>query len=158
MPKILVIYDSTTGNTEKMAQAVAEGAKELGGVEVVVKKVDLARVEELLGADGIVIGTPCHFGQMSAKMKAFVDESVKVYGKLDGKIGAAFTSFGGSGGSETTLLSVIHALLIHGMIVVGRSERMHYGPAAVGTPNADSLEDCRELGRRVAKAVLKLTK
>ncbi|MGC8817197.1 MAG: flavodoxin family protein [Candidatus Hadarchaeum sp.] len=158
MPKVLVIYDSSSGNTEKMAQAVAEGAREVAGVNVVLKKVDQAKVDELLDADGIIVGSPCHFGQMSAKVKAFIDESVKHYGKLDGKVGAAFTSFGGSGGSETTLLSMLHALLIHGMVVVGRSKRMHYGSVAVGTPNQDSIQDCRELGYRVASIVVKLTR
>ncbi|MBC7219831.1 MAG: NAD(P)H-dependent oxidoreductase [Hadesarchaea archaeon] len=158
MAKILVVYDSTSGNTEKMAQAVAEGASKVAGIEVLVKKVDQAKVDDLLEVDGVIVGSPCHFGQMSAKMKTFIDESVKYYGKLDGKVGAAFTSFGGSGGSETTLLSIIHALLIHGMIVVGRSGRMHYGSVAVGSPSQESIDSCRDLGFRVANIVSKLAK
>ncbi|MEM3422081.1 MAG: NAD(P)H-dependent oxidoreductase [Candidatus Hadarchaeum sp.] len=158
MPKVLIVYDSASGNTEKMAHAVAEGAKKVAGVAVVLRKVDQAKVDELLEADGVIIGSPCHFGQMSAKMKTFVDESVKYYGKLDGKVGAAFTSFGGSGGSETTLLSIIHAMLIHGMVVVGRSNLMHYGSVAVGSPSQESIENCRDLGYRVANIVAKLAK
>lgn len=158
MPKILIIYDSSSGNTEKMARAIAEGARKVAGVEVLLRKVDQAKVDELLEADGIIMGSPCHFGQMSTKMKAFIDESVKHYGKLDGKVGAAFTSFGGSGGSETTLLSIIHALLIHGMVVVGRSGRMHYGPVAVGSPNQESIDSCQDLGERVATIVAKLAR
>ncbi|MGQ9788784.1 MAG: NAD(P)H-dependent oxidoreductase [Candidatus Hadarchaeaceae archaeon] len=158
MPKILVVYDSTSGNTEKMAQAVAEGARKVTGTEVSVKKVDQANVDDLLEADGVILGSPCHFGQMSAKMKAFVDESVKYYGRLDGKVGAAFTSFGGSGGSETTLLSIIHAMLIHGMIVVGRSGRMHYGSVAVGSPSQEIIDNCRDLGHMVANIVTKLAR
>ncbi|MGB9853379.1 MAG: flavodoxin family protein, partial [Candidatus Bathyarchaeales archaeon] len=123
MAKILVVYDSKTGNTEKMAFAVAEGAKQVGGVEVVVKKVDQTSLEDLIGADGIIIGSPTHFGQMSSKLKALIDESVKIHEKLEGKVGAAFTSSGGTAtGAETTLLSILQAMLVHGMIVQGRAE------------------------------------
>ncbi len=67
--QILIIYDSKTGNTEKMTFAVAEGARETGGVEVVVKKVDETTNEDLLKADGIIVGSPTYYGQMSAKSK-----------------------------------------------------------------------------------------
>jgi NAD(P)H dehydrogenase (quinone) len=86
MTKILVVYDSKTGNTEKMAFAVAEGAKQIKGVEVVVKKVEQASVEDFLGVDGIIMGSPTYYGQMSAKLKALIDESVKIHGKLKEKL------------------------------------------------------------------------
>jgi len=157
MTKILVVYDSKTGNTEKMAFAVAEGAKEVGGVEVVVKKADQTSLEDLLGADGIVMGSPTYYGQMSARLKALVDESVKIHGKLEGKVGGAFTSSGGTAtGAETTLLSITQAMLIHGMIVQGRAEDKHYGAAAVGSPREKGLESCKELGKRVASLAVKL--
>lgn len=159
MPKIVIIYDSVSGNTEKVARAVAEGAEKVREVEVIVKPVDQATLDDLLGADGIIMGSPVYFGQMSAKMKAFVDKSVEVYGKLDGKVGAAFTSSGGNvSGAETTLLSLIHALLIHGMVVIGRSQGKHYGGAAVGSPQKEDIEDCKDLGQRVAKLVARLKK
>ena len=85
MAKILIVYDSKTGNTEKMAFAVAEGAKQVEGVEVAVKKVDQTSLEDLLAADGIIMGSPTYYGQMSAKLKALIDESVKIHGKLEGK-------------------------------------------------------------------------
>ncbi|MEM0216066.1 MAG: NAD(P)H-dependent oxidoreductase [Candidatus Bathyarchaeia archaeon] len=157
MVKILIIYDSETGHTEKMAWAVAEGAQSINGVEVIVKKIDKAKVEDLLEADGIIIGSPTYFGQMSAKIKAFIDESIKVYGKLEGKVGAAFTSSGGTAtGAETTLLSIIEAMLVHGMIVQGRAEDKHYGAAAVEEPDEEAMEHCRELGRRTAILAKKL--
>jgi len=157
MAKILVVYDSKTGNTEKMAFAVAEGAKEVGRVEVVVKKAEQTSLEDLLGADGIVMGSPTYYGQMSAKLKFLIDESVKIHGRLGGKVGGAFTSSGGTAtGAETTLLSIIQAMLIHGMIVQGRAEDKHYGAAAVGSPREKGLESCRELGKRVASLVVKL--
>lgn len=157
MTRILIIYDSETGNTEKMALAVAEGAKKIDGTEVVIKRVDQADADDLVEADGIIIGSPTYFGQMSSKIKAFIDASIKVYGKLEGKVGAAFTSSGGTAtGAETTLLSIIEAMLIHGMIVQGRSEDKHYGAAAVGEPDQEALENCRKLGERTALLVKKL--
>ncbi|MEM0057771.1 MAG: NAD(P)H-dependent oxidoreductase [Candidatus Bathyarchaeia archaeon] len=157
MAKILIVYDSRTGNTEKMAYAVAEGAKQVQNIEVVVKKVDQTSLEDLLDADGIIMGSPTYYGQMSAKLKALIDESVKIHGKLEGKVGAAFTSSGGTAtGAETTLLSILNVMLVHGMIVQGRPDDKHYGAAAVETPDEEELEYCRELGRRTAMLVKKL--
>ncbi|MEM3797928.1 MAG: NAD(P)H-dependent oxidoreductase [Candidatus Bathyarchaeia archaeon] len=158
MAKILIVYDSKTGNTEKMAFAVAEGVRQVGGVDVEVKKVDKTSLEDLLHADGIIMGSPTYYGQMSAKLKALIDESVKIHGKLEGKVGAAFTSSGGTAtGAETTLLSILNAMLIHGMIVQGKANDKHYGAAAVESPTKKDLEYCKELGKRTANLVKKLT-
>jgi len=155
--RVLVVYDSKTGHTEKMAYAVAEGAKRVRGVNVEVKKVDQTRIKDLLDADGIIIGSPTYYGQMSAKLKALIDKSVKIHGKLKGKVGAAFTSSGGTAsGAETTLLSILQAMLIHGMVIQGRPNDKHYGAAAVGSPNKTELKLCRELGKRTASLVMKL--
>jgi NAD(P)H dehydrogenase (quinone) len=157
MAKILIVYDSRTGHTEKMAFAVAEGVRQISGVEVNVKKVDQTSIEDLVSADGIIMGSPTYYGQMSAKLKVFIDESVKIHGKLEGKVGAAFTSSGGTAtGAETTLLSILQAMLVHGMIVQGRTNDKHYGAAAVGAPREKELESCKELGKRVASLVAKL--
>jgi len=86
---------------------------------------------------------------MSAKIKELLDRSVKIHGKLEGKVGAAFTSAGGTAsGAETTILSIIQAMLVHGMIVQGRHNGKHYGAAAVGKPNEKDLAICEELGKR----------
>jgi len=157
MTKILVVYDSRTGNTEKMAFAIAEGARQIEGVKVTVKRVEQTNLDDLLEADGIIIGSPTYYGQMSAKIKALIDESVKIHGKLEGKIGAAFTSSGGtSTGAETTLLSILQAMLVHGMIIQGRANDKHYGAAAVEKPNKNELESCKTLGKRVANLTQKL--
>jgi len=157
MPRILVVYDSHTGNTEKMAQAVGEGIREVTGVNYEIKKVDKTSLDDLMGADGIIMGSPTYYGQMSAKLKALIDSSEKIHGKLEGKAGAAFTSSGGTAtGAETTLLSILQTMLIHGMIVQGRPDDKHYGAAAVETPRAGELKVCRELGSRVAKLVARL--
>ena len=157
MAKILVVYDSKTGNTEKMAFAVAEGIKQVKGVKAKIKKADKTNFKDLLDADGIIMGSPTYYGQMSAKLKALIDKSVKIHGKLEGKIGAAFTSSGGTAtGAETTILSILQAMLVHGMIIQGRADDKHYGAAAVGSPRKRGLESCKELGKRTASLAAKL--
>jgi NAD(P)H dehydrogenase (quinone) len=140
-----------------MALAVADGVKQVEGVDVLVKRVEQASLEDLVGADGIVLGSPTYYGLMSARLKALVDESVKVHGRLEGKVGAAFTSSGGTAsGAESTLLSIVEVMLVHGMVVQGRSSDKHYGAAGVGLPDEKVLESCRVLGKRVAGLVVKL--
>jgi len=157
MVKILVVYDSETGNTEKMAFAVADGVKQVRGTNVVVKKAKETSNEDLLNADGIIVGSPTYYGQMSGTVKELFDKSVEIHGKLEGKVGAAFTSSGGTAsGAETTLLSILQAMLIHGMIIQGRPNNKHYGAAAVESPNKEELKLCRELGKRTASLVMKL--
>ena len=159
MVKILIIYDSRSGNTEKMATAVAEGAKQIKATEVFIKKVGEASLKDLQEADGIIIGSPTYYGSMSGKLKVFIDESVKLHGKLKGKVGAAFTSSGGAAtGAETTLLSILQALLIHGMVVQGRHDDKHYGAASVSAPQAKEIESCKNLGKRVATLAARLKK
>ncbi len=157
MTKILIVYDSKTGNTEKMASVIAEGAKRIESTKVVVKRADQTETKDLVNADAIVMGSPTYYGGMSGKLKSLIDESVRVHGKLDGKVGAAFTSSGGTAtGAETTLLSILQAMLVHGMIVQGRSDDKHYGAAAVGQSKDKDIESCRDLGERVAKLASKL--
>jgi NAD(P)H dehydrogenase (quinone) len=157
MPKILIVYDSKTRNTESMALAVAKGAEQVSEIEVTVKKVERTTPDDMLNADGIIMGSPTYFGGMSAKLKAVFDASIKVHKKLAGKVGAAFTSSGGtSSGAETTLLSILNAMLIHGMIVQGRADTQHYSAASVGTPKKKELECCEELGKNVSLLVAKL--
>jgi len=86
MARVLIIYFSKTGNTEKMAHQVAEGVSR-EGIEPVLKKVETASVDELLSADGVIFGSPTYFGTMAAEIKSFLDESVKHFGKLNTKIG-----------------------------------------------------------------------
>ena len=74
MAKILIVYDSKTGNTEKMAFAVAKGAKQVRGIDVEVRKASQTSLEDLQAADGIIMGYPTYYGQMSAKLKALIDK------------------------------------------------------------------------------------
>lgn len=139
-----------------MADAVSQGAKK-EGVNVVLKRIDMARPDELISYDGMIIGSPTYFGQMSGKVKTFLDESVKLYGRLEGKVGSAFTSSGGTAtGAETTIMSILEAFLIHGMIIQGNIQGHHYGAAAVGEPDEEDLDSCYELGMRTARLVKRL--
>jgi NAD(P)H dehydrogenase (quinone) len=157
MPKVLIVYDSKSGNTENMALAVAKGAEQIDGIEELLKKATQTKPEDLLIADGIIMGSPTYYGQMSAKLKALIDKSVKIHEKLAGKVGAAFTSAGGTAtGAETTLMSILQAMLIHGMIIQGRADNKHYGAAITGSPKKKDLGYCEELGKNVAVLVKKL--
>lgn len=154
--KVLIVYDSRSGNTEKMAYAVSKGV-EMEGVEVDVKKVDDASVDELPDIDGLILGSPVYYGLPTGKLKEFIDASVKYHGKLEGKVGAAFASSGGThSGAETTVIALLEALLIHGMVVQGTSGRNHYGAASVGAPDDNAAEACRKLGQRVANLVKRI--
>ena len=141
MAKVLVLYYSTYGHIEQMANAVAEGAR-AAGAEVDVRRVPetvpeeiarnahfkldqpaaVARVDELPGYDAIVIGAPTRYGRLPSQMAAFLDQTGGLWasGALNGKVGAAFTSTATQhGGQETTLFSIITNLLHFGMVVVG---------------------------------------
>lgn len=159
MTKVLVVYDSRTGNTERMALAVAAGARKVKGTEVVVLEVDKTKMSDLASSDAIIIGSPTYYGNMTGKMKSFIDRSYGIHGKLKGKVGGAFTSSGGTAcGAETAILSMLEALLIHGMIVQGRNDDKHYGPTAVESPNKEEIESCKELGVRVSRLAAALRK
>lgn len=157
MPKVLIVYYSRSGNTEKMARIIAE-AIQAEGVTVACQKVEDTKVEDLLEADGIILGSPTYYGTMAAELKKLIDDSVKFHGKLDGKVGGAFASSGClGGGNETTVLDLLHTLLIHGMIVQGDPSSAHYGAVTVGAPDDDtSITACRRLGQRVAGLLKRL--
>ncbi len=142
MSKLLVLYYSMYGHVETMANAVADGAREVDGTRVTVKRVpelvpeDKARAagakidqsapiaapDELADYDAIVFGTPTRFGNMAAQMRNFLDQTGKLWmsGALVGKIGSVFVSTATQhGGQETTITSFHTTLLHHGMIIVG---------------------------------------
>lgn len=142
MTKVLVLYYSMYGHVEVMAQAVAEGVREVAGAEAVIKRVPeiipedraraigakldqpapIATTEELAAYDAIIFGTPTRFGNMAAQMRSFLDQTGKLWlnGGLIGKVGSVFTSTGTQhGGQETTVTSFHSTLLHHGMVIVG---------------------------------------
>ncbi|MGA2775184.1 MAG: flavodoxin domain-containing protein [Candidatus Omnitrophota bacterium] len=155
MPEALVIYYSRSGNTKKMAQTIGQGLQK-EGVNVAVKDVLNVKVDELLKVDAIIIGSPTYYGTMAAEIKKLFDDSVKFHGKLDGKIGAAFASSANiAGGNETTIVDILCAMLIHGMIIQGDPKGDHYGPVAIGVPDEHTLNECLRLSERIAKLLKK---
>ena len=156
MGKIGIVYYSRTGNTEKMAALVSRGVKR-EGIEAELKKVEETTLEDLLSWDGIIVGSPTYYGLVAAPIKDLFDRSVKYHGKLEGKVGGAFSSSANiGGGNETTVISILEMMLIHGMVVQGSSEGDHYGPVSIGSPNERVEAQCEALGRKVARLVKKL--
>lgn len=141
MTKVLVLYYSSYGHIETMAQAVAKGAAGVDGVDVTVKRVpelmpqDVARKagvkldqeapiatpQELVDYDAIIFGTPTRFGNMASQMRNFLDQTGGLWakGELVGKVGSVFVSTATGGGNETTITSFHTTLLHHGMVIVG---------------------------------------
>ncbi len=141
MAKVLVLYYSSYGHIETMANAVMKGARSVSGVTVDLKRVPelmppdvakkagvkleqaapIAMPADLANYDAIIFGTPTRFGNMAAQMRNFLDQTggLWVKGELIGKIGSVFTSTGTGGGNETTITSFWNTLIHHGMILVG---------------------------------------
>ncbi|HEX6958268.1 MAG TPA: NAD(P)H:quinone oxidoreductase [Ferrovibrio sp.] len=160
MTKVLVLYHSMYGHIEKMAEAVAAGAREMAGTQVTVKRVPETMPEEafrkaggkweqaapaaspaeLADYDAIIFGTPTRFGNMSGQMRNFLDQTggLWVKGALIGKVASVFVSTGTGGGNETTITSFHNTLLHHGMVIVGlpysAPELMQLGEVKGGSP------------------------
>lgn len=157
MAKILICYYSRSGNTKKMAYLIQKGAMEEDGVSVDTKDVKDVKVDDLKGYDGIVIGSPTYYGGMASQVKDLLDRSVKFHGKLQDKVGGAFSSSANiGGGNETTVLSILQALLIHGMVVCGDSSGDHYGPVSIDRPNKRVERMCVRYGKRLARLTKQL--
>jgi len=151
--QILVMYYSRTGHTKKLAEEIAKGVQEVQGVKCVLKQVSEVKKEDFVTSDGIIAGSPVYFGTMAAELKEVFDKYVGIRRKMEDKIGAAFaTSADPSGGKETTIFSIIQALLIYGMIIAGDplDATGHYGIACTGAPDKKTAANAAKLGRRVA--------
>jgi NAD(P)H dehydrogenase (quinone) len=142
MTKVLVLYHSTYGHVEAMAEAVAEGARSVEGVQVDIKRVPelvpeelarssgykldqaapIAKVEDLVDYDAVIVGAGTRYGTAASQMRNFLDQTGGIWmkGGLVGKVGSAFTSTATQhGGQETTLIGLIQTLLHHGMVIAG---------------------------------------
>jgi NAD(P)H dehydrogenase (quinone) len=198
MAKVLVLYYSMYGHIETMAQAIAEGAASVAGTTVDIKRVPdlvpeevarkagakldqsapLATVDDLPGYDAIIFGSPTRFGNMTAQMRNFLDQTGGLWftGKLVGKVGSVFTSTASQhGGQETTITSFHTTLFHHGMVVVGMPYAIPemqemteicggspYGATTIAggdgsrKPSAKELTIARYQGAHVAKIAAKL--
>ena len=160
MGRVLVLFDSKTGNVAKMAKLVAEGASSIADTEVRVRSVDEATPQDLFWCDGVALGSPTNMGILSWKMKKFWDETMgEHWMKLDGKIGCAFSSSGGwGGGAELACQSLLTVLMNFGFLVFGVTDyatklgTCHYGAVTAREPRTeDAQATCRLLGKRLAE-------
>ena len=159
--EVIVAYHSVSGQTRRMAEAVAEGARSVGGVRVTLASIEEVTPARLEAADGIVVGSPTHWGNVSVVVKRFID----AWPYLGDRIGGAFATGGGeTGGKEHVVVSLLLAMLNHGMVVAGPvydDDGFRYGTygasAATGVeaPGERELDDARRLGRRVAELALR---
>jgi NAD(P)H dehydrogenase (quinone) len=191
---ILIVYYSNHGATAEMARYIARGVEEVSGQTAVIRTVPsvsaepeavaeeippegapYATLEELRLCQGLIMGSPTHFGNMAAPLKYFLDQTSPLWlsGDLVGKPAAVFTSTASlHGGQESTLLAMMLPLLHHGMMVMGipyteptllttSTGGTPYGASHVAGPDGQPLSDdekrlCRSLGRRVATAAARL--
>ena len=181
MTSILIIYYSRNGSTKKMARLISRGIETTEGVESKIRTVDrknnddpIVEKSDLISCDGLIIGSPTHFGNMAAPMKEFIDSTTEEWfnGTLIDKPAGVFTSTSSMhGGQETTLLSMMLPLIHHGMILVGvpysetklnstLSGGTPYGPTHVALKNStdiseDEKEICINYGKRFAKVCVR---
>jgi NAD(P)H dehydrogenase (quinone) len=155
MSKAIVIYYSRTGNTKQLAEIIAKAMND-SKLPTDCKQVNEIETSDLLDFDAIVIGSPTYYGQMAGPIKQLFDDAVTTHGKLDGKIGGAFASSANiAGGNETTIIGIIEAMLIAGMLVQGDPKGDHYGPVAIGKPDERAKKQCVRFGNRIAQLTLK---
>ena len=195
--KLLVLYHSSKGHTETLAYAMAHGVRAVEDIRVTVKRVPelmpddvmaaagmkveqpapIADPAELAEYDGIILGTPTRFGNMSSQMRYFLDQTGPLWaaGALIGKVGSVFTSTSTGGGNETTIVSVYHTLIHHGMVIVGLPYSAPdlpdisevrggspYGAGTIAAPDGSRTPSQKELnlasfqGHHVAKITKKL--
>ena len=162
MGKILVLFDSRSGNTAAMARHVGEGVERVAGSSLRLLSVDQAGKDDFTWCDGIAVGSPTNMGTVSWKLKKFFDEDLgSSWGKVDGKIGCAFSSAGGlGGGAELTCQTITNILLNFGCLVFGlpdyvdKTHTLHYGAVIAKAPREEhAIASCRLLGQRLAEWV-----
>lgn len=144
MKKVLVLYYSRSGNTEKMAQAVAEGAKSISDV-----RVDLSfhiETSDLTNYDALIIGAPTYRKEMPIDFKNIFEEAIKQKISLKGKIGAAFGSYGWSGEAPKLVLELMQKLE---MTITEPPILAKYAP------DQAMIENCRNLGKRISESLIK---
>jgi len=149
MAKVLVIYHSLGGNTEKMAKAVGEGAREVKGTQVSVKKALKAGAEDLLACDAIAVGSPDYFSYMAGGVKDFFD---RVFYPTQGKVtNKPCAVFGSAGGPASVVLQCLERMCFSAM----KFKKAADSVGASGGINKEALQDCRQLGKKLAEAAKK---
>lgn len=160
MTRMLICYFSKSGATETMAEEILKGVEESEvDIDADLMKVQDVDAGDLVDYDGIILGSPTYYGLPAAEIKKLLDKSVKLHGDLEWTVGGAFSSSANpAGGNETTVMSLIEAMLIHGMIVKGMSKGNHYGPVVIGDPDERELKQCRYYGGWMAELTEKVSR
>jgi NAD(P)H dehydrogenase (quinone) len=162
MGKVLVLYDTASGNTGRMAGFVADGARSIAGIEVRLASIEEASANDVLWCDGLAVGSPTNMGLLSWKMKRFWDDTMGSHWmKIDGRIACAFSSSGGwGGGTELACQAILTVLMNYGFLVfgvtdyVGKLMTLHYGAVTARDPRSEeSQAACQMLGQRLAEWV-----
>jgi len=158
--KIAIVYHSETGNTEKQAELVAEGAK-AAGAEAKLMSVKSPDVGFLRAADAVILGCPTYEGSCSWQMKRFLDECPA---DLGGKLGGVFCSqnWPGGGGADFSEMTLIAGMLVHGMLIYSGGIRaghppVHFGAVSRRSPEGLDAERARKLGENIARKALDLS-
>ena len=158
-PDLLIIYTSMNGRTGAMVEPIRQGIIN-GGSSALIRTVEEVRWDEMQAVKGIIVGTPVRFGDVDWQIKRLFDvTTIKDYpGPLSGKVGGAFTGGGQPGsGAELALLSMLHILLNHGMVIQGHAYSTHYGPVALRESPQEEVESvCNAWGRHWAELVQRL--
>jgi len=167
--RILVAYDSRTGNTEKLAQSVRDGAASVEGVVVTLRNVPQVKPDEITAADGVLIGTPVHWHNQTSAVKGFIDRLAETLSKSgpdwgEGRLAGVFCTMGNPGsGDGLTRLSLIESLLALRFVIVGGVNAQGYGtlgPMAITGPTSPGIDDAerteaRAFGARFAQIAVK---
>jgi NAD(P)H dehydrogenase (quinone) len=167
---ILIVYHSVQSHTQALAEAVAKGARSVGGVNVVLKTVAAATTPDVLAADAIIVGSPVYNANLAPEVQKFINSWPFESAPLRDKIGAAFVTAGGySAGEELVQMNILHSMLIFGMIVVGGPDwQQPFGASGIvaekpfetepqaGKVDEQFLKKGEALGKRVAEVAQKL--
>jgi len=141
-----------------LAEEIAKGAQRTPDITCLLKSTEEVSENDFISSDGIIAGSPAYLGSMAAELKSVFDNFIHLRSKIKNKFGAAFSAEAGpGGGAETTLLSIIQALLIYGMIIVDNPEQTagNYGAVCEGTPDEKTLEKALDFGEAVSQIVKK---
>ncbi|HPG59868.1 MAG TPA: flavodoxin family protein [Candidatus Wallbacteria bacterium] len=161
--QVLIMYYSMGGRTKNMAEAIARGVHSVEGAACVIKAADEVTKEDLISSSALIAGSPSYLGTMAADLKKVFEKNIGIRDKMCGKVGAAFAGAAETpGGAETTLLSIIQAMLIYGMVIAGTpvsTASGYYGAAITGNTGGGVTDrDSFELGRNVVLLAMKLSK
>jgi NAD(P)H dehydrogenase (quinone) len=151
-PKVLIIYDSNTGNTERIAEAVAEGVEQVSGVTVEIKRTENVKSEDVISADGYAFGSPSHFSVMSGKMLTLLTNLYSIRDKMAGKPMCVFTT--GTGGQVITLENIDRIIGVFNPTFIKPGIVIETIPDRANPWEVDEAQ-AKNLGRKLAQATKK---